>query len=83
VSRRIFALAFALAAALSGCQPAAQPAVTCDAAPDDNPCVACVKTSCCTAALVCNGHTMESDACAAVTLCGVQRCTEQCRKAGK
>lgn len=81
---RAAAVLLALACtALLGCRPAAQPAPTCDVAPGDSPCAACLKTSCCTAALVCYGHPFESDACAPMTLCGVQRCTEQCRNAGK
>jgi hypothetical protein len=69
--------------ALWSCKPATAAQPTCDANPSDSPCAACLKTSCCTAALVCYGHPFESDACAPMTLCGVQRCAEECRKAGK
>jgi hypothetical protein len=83
---RAAALVFALAAPallVMGCQGSAGPAhqpgsLSCEVAPSDSPCVACLKMSCCAEARVAETSLM-GPADSRVTHCGVEHCSAQCR----
>lgn len=82
---RAAAIVFTLAAAaplLMGChgsRPPREPEpLSCEVAPSDTACIACLKTSCCAEARAAE-TSISGAASKAVTRCGVDHCSAQCR----